>query len=284
MTITAWKYFLGREEGASIEEEAAFYGSLKMRNGTFKSTRSRRFADLDPLVVQHAPVLANERLQILDVAVSAGMSTVELADAFRAAGRAQQVTATDLFIDARLIAIGPRLRVLADRQGWPLQYDLAGIALRPWIRRLDYLTLAVLPLRLAHALAASELGRRIERGQGHAVRLVCRQLTQLPDARLVEQDIFEASQFLARRFHVVRAANILNRNYFEQSRIEIGVRNLVGYLHGPGSILVISRTDDRTRANNASLFKLDQSGLLVPVVRAGKGSEIEETVLQISGS
>lgn len=276
MAITASQYFFGPKPGA--RDEAAFYGSLKMRNGTFKSTRAGRFADLDPQVVRNAPQAPAEGLNILDVAVSGGMSTVELSNAFRAAGRDHRITATDLFVDARIVAMNGHVRVLADARGWPLQYDIAGRALRPWTRRLDYVTLAALPLALARSLSVRRL--RARAGEGRPVRLVCRRLAELRNVSLLEQDLFTRSEALEGRYHVVRAANILNLGYFAREKLELGVRNLLGYLEGPESILVITRTDERSKTNNASIFALDAQGRPGLVQRIGDGSEIEEIVLR----
>ena len=276
MTITARRYFDGV---VSAADEARFYGSLKMRNGTFKSTRSRRFADLDPLILKHAPVLEEGELLILDVAVSGGISTVELAEAFHAAGRECRLTATDLFIEARLLELGGWLTVLTGSDGWLLQYDVAGLAIRPWIRRLDYLTLAVLPSRIARSVIGLPIRERIHAGRGRRVRLVCQRLVEMPGVRLLENDVLRKDKALVEQFHVIRAANILNLSYFTREQLIGGVRNLLSYLQGPGSILVVSRTDEPSHVNNASVFTLDDRRRPVLVERLGTGSEIESLVL-----
>ena len=83
--------------------------------------------------------------QVLDVGASIGRTTIELADFLRSLGASPQVVGTDLFVDAHLVEVAPGVRILTDTLGWPLQYDVAGLAVRAWGRRLDYLTLAVVP-------------------------------------------------------------------------------------------------------------------------------------------
>ncbi|WP_126975666.1 ATP-binding protein [Frigidibacter oleivorans] len=277
--IGARTYFDSEADQLTPRAEAEFYGWLKMRNATFKTTCQNRFRELDAEI---AALVAAERtgpVEVLDVAVSAGTSTLELKEALTAAGLAPRICATDLFLEGRLFDLAPGLTVLTDRSGWPLQYQLGRRAIRPWVRRLDLLTLTA-PLRLAAArMIAPRLGRMVAEGKGRRVTLASRRVADCPDIELIEDDILQPRGAFAGRFDLIRAANILNRNYFPEAQLRGAVRNLAGYLRGPGSLLLVTRTDEATARNDATLFRRTDAGRLAEVRGFGKGSEIRELVL-----
>ena len=159
MTVTARQFFLVERQLADPAAESQFFSKLKMRNGTFKLTQPARFASLEAEIGSRIAERAAHMQQVLDVGVSTGLTTIELADFLRAKGASAEVIGTDLFIQAHLVEITPEFRVLSDNEGWPLQYDLAGRPIRAWVRRLDYLTLMVAP----RLLARSALRRRLRR-------------------------------------------------------------------------------------------------------------------------
>jgi hypothetical protein len=57
------------------EREDLFFHSIELRNGTRKTTRHRRLDDLNALVRKLLPT--QRPLEIMDVAVSSGVSTAE---------------------------------------------------------------------------------------------------------------------------------------------------------------------------------------------------------------
>jgi hypothetical protein len=71
----------------------------------------------------------------------------------------------------------------------------------------------------------------------------------------------------------VRAANVLNRSYFDSAKLRLMVENLMGYARKPGGLIVINRThEDGT--NHGTIFELSANGPRV-VWRIGRGLEIE---------
>ena len=80
--------------------ESQFFSSLKMRNGTFKLTQPSRFAALEAEIGSVIAERAAHVRQVLDVGVSTGLTTIELADFLRAKGASAQVIGTDLFVQA----------------------------------------------------------------------------------------------------------------------------------------------------------------------------------------
>ncbi|PDT52901.1 MULTISPECIES: ATP-binding protein [Sinorhizobium] len=282
MNLSASEFYSSGVDTTDAVLESAFFAKLKMRNGTFKLTQPSRFQELEVAFRPHAQERAGSLREVLDVGVSTGLTTVELARFLSDCGSAASITATDLFIEAHIVELFPWFRVFCDPGGWPLQYDLRGIAIRPWIRRLDYVTLAFIPLMLSRSILQSRLRSRISAGVSTPVRMVTRSLPPNGAIVFVENDIMRQSERFIRRFDMIRAANILNTGYFSADQLHVAIENIQAYLHGPGALLMIARTN-RAGENAATLFELDEEGSFTALERVGGGSEIERLVLDFRG-
>ncbi|NVK12681.1 MAG: ATP-binding protein [Rhodobacteraceae bacterium] len=272
--ISARKYFGLDPRQVSPELEARFYGSLKMRNASFKTTRQNRFLALDAEIARLLAGSLPKHTEMLDVGVSAGVSTVEILAAMQQAGLAPAITATDLYLYGYILDLTEKMTVLTDRRGWPLQYEYRSRIIRPWVRRLDYLTLTA-PLRFAAArILAQRAGRRIAQGEGHRVTLASRPALEAEGISLIEDDILISRAAFRGKFHFIRAANILNLGYFREDQLRTAIGNLHSYLKGPGALLLVVRTAERTSRNDATLFELSDSGALFARQTFGRGSEI----------
>ena len=105
--------------------------------------------------------------------------------------------------------------------------------------------------------------------------------------RQIEDDILAGAP--TETVDVLRAANILNKGYFDEDILEQMVRNLRRRLR-PGGLMIVCNTDynegfdygrmDYGGMNNASLFRLDADGRFVVQARLNAGSEIEGLVLR----
>jgi SAM-dependent methyltransferase len=277
MTLTAKDFFAHHAAEADLALESAFFSGLKMRNGTFKLTRPSRFAGLDTLLGPHVRKRLQQRCAVLDIGASTGLTTIELADSLTGLGATPQIVATDLFLDAHLVDLAPGVHVLADPLGWPLQYGIGGRGIRAWVRRLDYVTLAVLPRLLARALLQDRLRKRIAAGTTQPVRMESRALRGRP-IQLVQSDIFELEPAFERQFDFVRAANLLNLGYFAPERIRQAIAHIRLYCRGAGALLLVVKTVG-TR-HDGSLFEMLPSGQFVVLARIGGGSEIEGLVVE----
>jgi len=248
--------------------EDSFFHSLVLRNGTFKTTWHHRLDDLNAMV---APFLPSGRpLEIMDVAVSSGISTIEWLDFLEGSGIECRMTAGDAVIDAFLVTAGP-LRGLFDRTGHLMQLDVAGRAVRmPPPRRRDRLRFA--PLALA-VKAAAHLGLR-----RRPLKLVSPSLAAHPRIEVVEDDILNDQRW-PRRFDVLRAANILNPCYFSHALLERMLRNLRSRL-APQALLAVCRTTEEGR-NDATLFRLTEDGAFRKLAILNEGSELTELVLSL---
>jgi SAM-dependent methyltransferase len=282
MTLAAKRFFADHAADADLALESAFFSSLKMRNGTFKLTRPSRFAALDE---RFGPLLRSRlggACAVLDIGASTGLTTIELAESLAALGAAPQIVATDLFLEAHLIDLAPGFHVLADPEGWPLQYGVGGVGIRSWVRRLDYVTLAALPRLLARALLQGRLRRCIAAGTTQPVRMASRALRDRP-IQLVQSDIFEPEPAFRGQFDFIRAANILNLCYFAPDRLRLAIAHVRDYCRGPGALLLVVKTGGSQ--HDGTLFELQPSRRFAVLARVGGGSEIERLILetQVSG-
>jgi hypothetical protein len=271
--LSAKEFFDMPIDQCSAELEASFFSRLKMRNGTFKTTRSSRFSDMEERLAQVMRSKADAMHEVLDLAVSSGTTTVELAQFMQKIGLNPRIVATDLYVHGQIVDLGPGFRVLVDASGFPLQYEVFGKPIRSWTRRLDYFTLFAAPLAIARRATHNSVTKAINQRKAKAVTLVTRQ-SMGRAIEFVEQDIFSSKPEFERRFDFIRAANILNIDYFEEALLRQGLANIISYMRSPGSLLLVNRTAEKTNVNNGSLFELQISGYLKEILKIGIGSEI----------
>jgi hypothetical protein len=287
-TPTAFEIFFaahGAEADAhELEErEDLFFHSIELRNGTRKTTRHRRLDDLNALVQKLLP--PQRPLEIMDVAVSSGVSSAEWLIQLERAGIPCRMLAGDAVVHAFLISLGPNLRALSDRTGHIMQLDIKGEAVRmPPPRRRDRIRYLPHMLLMRAATRLFDL-EKLDRPMQHRLGASCRPLTlmspslnRFPQLRAVEDDILVNSDY-SRRFHVLRAANILNLAYFDTATLKRMLRNLRARLL-PGGLLIVCRTND-AEVNNATVFTLQEDGRFTLTARLNDGSEIENLVLDL---
>src|SRR5438093_4137724 len=205
--------------GADQESlERSFFTSIRLKNGTYKTTHGRRLDDLNDLVNRYLP--RGRRLDLMDVGVSSGITTMEWMSSLDSLGIQHHMTAGDLTLRAWLISLGRHLHVLVDHDWYPLQYDVFGHAVSspPWGRERVVYAVPVMLLNfvLATRYAAHEPGMaRITR---QPLTLVSPRLAARKNVEFVEDDITKSAGS-QRRFAAVRAANLLNRGYFDDTTL-----------------------------------------------------------------
>jgi hypothetical protein len=276
MILAATQFFARPAEALPQQVEDAFFSSIKNPNNTFKCTWGGRFDQLDGRLVQAVKTRRLDLQELLDVGVSSGTTTLDLCDALAREGYRPRITGTDYAIHAWIVPLGKGCAALLSADGQLLQADLFGWSLQPWRRRLDYLT----GMWLARPILSRIIGRRAARRlrEGASVRkveLVSPRIRNHGLITMVEDDVLAPRTGFARRFDLVRAANVLNENYFAEADLRKAVDNLRTYLRGPGSLLFIVRTL-ASGEHHGTLFALNDSGALDVVERIGAGSEIEK--------
>ncbi len=289
---SAREMFLAEETedgtGAELaEREFRFYSSISLGNGVTKKTSRGRLRDLDEWLVKYLTPdkKPDKKLQILDLGVSAGMTTVELAELLTGQGFSFHITAADLYIDAYLLIASERESVLLDRDGTPVHYELGGRGIgnsrgKNIIRRIRLSGLdrfaANWLRRYGKRLRTLREPESVGGFAVHPVKLLCRAIRENSHITVIEADVFGGD--IHGEFDLVRAANLLNLAYFPEEKLRLAVKNIKKVL-APGGLLLIARTGmDNT--TNGTLFRLKENGGFEIVERFGSGSELEELALK----
>ena len=193
-------------------------------------------------------------------------------------------------MDACLISLGGRLKVLVDRTGRLLQLDIAGHAVRlPPPRRRDRVRYSPLLLLMSRIARANAPLVRSCCGSGlpacgpflafRPLKLLSPSLAATDRFEAVEDDILRDQRFL-HRFDVLRAANILNHCYFDPETLQKMLANLRERLR-PSGLLIVCRTMPEG-TNHGSVFRLGENGCFSLVAKLNDGSEITDLVLGLA--
>jgi len=255
------------------EREARFFASLRLANGTFKTTADHRMDDLNEFILSRWHDTGFQPREIMDVGVSSGIATAEWLESLSTARFQVRMTATDLALWANIVPLRFGVNVL-EASGHILQYVVFGMPIRPWRRRLDYLTGYALIIALANGIVTALRPR----GDPKKFLLVSTRALRHDAIEWVEDDVLapNPAQFV-QRYDAIRAANILNRGYFSTDQLTRAVANLKERLAGPGSRLIVNRTLSDS-ANHATMFRLNDANRFEAEARLGQGSEIEEII------
>lgn len=279
--VTSAKKFFSANLSWAPRQEARFFSAIRLSNGTFKTTSDHRMDDLNAFIIaqwKHSNFWPTE---ILDLGASSGIASVEWIETLTKAGFGCHLTATDLLLRAKIVHLYPGFDVLEDWSGHILQHMVFGVGIRPWQRRLDYLTGYAFLSWLANLVAAHLRAKNRHLDASTAVLLVSPRARAHPNIAWGEDDVLAPnSEEFVRRFHAIRAANILNRGYFSASQLHRAVLNLKNRLIGPNSILIVNRTRN-DGSNHATLFRLNDSDRFEMQAKFGTGSEIDDVVLGI---
>lgn len=268
--------FLG--DTTDTQREAEFYSSISLPNGVTKRTSHGRLRELDTWLLSHLDFA--KRVDVLDLGISAGVTTVELAEALRANNFDFQITGVDLYIDAFLVLANPRESVLLDRDGNPIHYELAGRGIghglgRNLMRRMQIWGLkrfaANLWRRYRPQFAALKDPEKIGGFMAHPVRLLCRAIAEDPNITVIEADVFAGN--FSGEYDLIRAANLLNLAYFSEDKIRIALTSIKAVLK-PGGLFLAARTDENN-VTGATLFRLNEVANFEVDDRFGAGSELE---------
>jgi chemotaxis methyl-accepting protein methylase len=272
--------------------ETEFFERVVLPNGTIKTTKPHRLDDLNQAALPFLTRLAEDchPLRIMDVGISSGVSTIEWHEQLAAEHISCDLTGTDLTVYASLMSLTRHLGVLVDRNRNFLHLDAFGHGASPTASGLRGIFAGMVR---GVFRAAMKIDRRLpplrgnvgESAKGHLltcepVTLLTRKFPQRDSVRVIEEDLLAPERPEYRQaFHVVRAANVLNRIYFNEATLTRIADKLKQRLK-PGGLLIVCRTTS-DGANHASIFEcIDESRLRV-AHRLGGGSEIEDLLVAV---
>jgi len=285
---TANQMYFGQlpDEPAHVEAlEVVFFKSVGLPNGTWKTTSHRRLDDLNALVLPHLP--SRRPLEVMDVACSSAVSSVEWLESLQNAGVDCRMIAGDASVNAFVLSIGRNLHALVDRHGRTMQYEIGGVGLEVPLRKrkmprygLQVLFIKALAKMLGPTLSDPQGAARGEKWgiRWRPVQLVSPSIRRRSHIEVVEDDILVNKSYV-RCFDVVRAANILNLLYFDRPTLVAMLMNLRERLRDGGRLVVCRTLNDNV--NHGTVFGLDADRNLRVLARLNDGSEIESIALAL---
>jgi hypothetical protein len=269
-----------------IEEE--FFAGLRLRNGVYKTTTAHRFDTTFPLLIDSLSKLSKPTIHVLDVACSSGISTLELHTALLASGISCVTVGTDTLLSAKLVRCSDGSALLFDGASQVLQAEVGNWAVSwVWPPQKRYFLFA--PIRLAHAWWL--MNRRVEKFRAALrgpvatmevsdVSLLTRAVGDAGEVHFREEDLLDPPR-APETFDLIRAANILNLNYFEPVQLRLMLEKLAERLRVGGFLFVVRELDN---INRGGLYRREGRRLrLVDVINGG--TEIAQLVeaVEIAG-
>lgn len=280
--ILASKFLSLLPEEVTPQAEEEFFTSLKLRNGTYKTTFQNRFSDINlelRRMVESGDVNVDN---ILDIGISSGSSTLELYQELGPMASKSKITGTDLMPEAYLVNVLPCCFALVDSTGYPLRYDIFNWSMKPWVVSSDYRNGFFIIRKCANIALGYRAGMMIARPGSRRVQkveLITPILRNHANVIVKKDDITKYNITLDGMFNFVRAANVLNRGYFTEATLMGAVDNIIRYLAKPRATLLVARTHG-DGVNHGTLFEIGQNAECVVKKRFGRGSEVEEIILE----
>jgi len=241
--------------------ESGFFQRIILANGCCKTTVTHRLDDLNAFVLPYLKQLAHRPLNVMDVAVSSGISTQEWYDQLSAEGIEAKVVGIDSTINVWHIP-GRIIDVLLDRDMNVIALGLLGVGV-------GYERLRTMRAWGLNCIISVFLKFGVTM---HPLKLLSKAVTSVS---VFEGDIEKDMDSGAEQFDVIRAANILNLGYFSESRLRNMINTLSRRLRAGGLLVVCRTLHDGT--NHASLFRLGVDGF-TKLDRLGNASEIDHII------
>jgi hypothetical protein len=252
---------------AHRDAEHRLFSRVRLPTGVLKTTEPQRLDDVNQLVLPLLP--SDGMLELMDVAASTGITSLDWSEELTAAGIEHHLVCGDSHIEAEWLPLPGVGDVLLDCDRQELLFlELFGRA----VDQSGGSKKSALAVRAMRVIVW--VGRHL-RLPFRRVDLVSPTVRACSTVSVIQDDIFVRRPELHARFHALRAANILNRAYFDDEQLRAGIASLRERLR-PGGLLILCRThDDGT--NHGSIVQATDEGWIV-AARIGEGSEIENLI------
>ena len=209
---------------------------VKTPDAPIKQTMTGRFQGLDYFL--SGLLCKSRQYAVHDVAVSNGVTSMELYNVLAKAGFTFSMTISDRYSVLRLYKV-LGIPLMCNQQGEFIYANLAGIACMPDLSWLFFFS------KGAGLILRSVLRAKLWAGlafSSEEVSLVYREVRSMVDEgkiSYINYDVFTTE--LLDLFDVVRCMNLLNKDYFSPEQISCAIRNMSRSLREEG-ILQIGRT------------------------------------------
>ena len=244
------------------------FQDINLNNDTYKTTYSGRFHDVDRHAIANH-LSAQSHIALHDIAVSSGVTSLELFEQLRTPSRNLEFYISDRY--SRCYAKKGFATHIYDAHQNHLQSYFLGLVADRKAPAKAFLS------RVLYTVLAPFIPQSVEGDPDlQQVLLYHVDVVQnIHSGRLKEIDYDVLSTSLSDKFTYVRAMNILNRQYFSEQLLSKAIRNIATSMK-EDAILQVGRTHDGI--NDVSFFR-KQGPLLRWVEDINAGSEIKEIIL-----
>ena len=244
------------------------YTAIHLSNRTTKESKWDRFVDIDPFTADLLEGFDNPWIH--DVGVSSGTTSLALYALLQERGLDCHYTISDKFSLCYYNTEGLATRIYDSEKNLLCGY-FGPIFADSESSSLFFLT-RWLFRRLSSEKKSSEL---------HESLLYHPKILELIDSKKItheDYDVFSCP--LPKRYSYIRCMNLLNKNYFSDEQIRLGITNLINSLDVRG-VLQIGRTVEG--ANQVSFLRKTESSV-EEISHFNGGSEILSTICSIGTS
>ena len=245
--------------------------------GVWKRTGSARLENTLRVIDDYLRREPRESVNVLDLGASDGTTTIELVERLR---KTYRVTAwlADKYLWLDRFERG-RVVEYRTTDGAPVMVRRGRLALRlPRSEHRWHL--------LANLLASLYMRYRPAMHPAGRISLMQPRINEYPDIHVIELDALRRNEELVGKMDVIRASNVLHREYFDERQIATAVGNLHDYLRD-GGCMVISRNVDRGAQDRGaqeiecgSLWRKTPQGFVLES-EFGGGSDIRSLVTSL---
>ncbi len=257
-----------------IRDETLFFNAitqLKMKNGIYKKTNAKRFNDVDDALV--TLLLQNKKqYAVHDVAVSDGITSVDLMNTFKQKGIDVKLTISDKFakVYSRHKWYGS---IVKDGDGNVLYADFFGIQAFSGTS-----VKFILSKLLGYLFPATS---PIVSTDKEIFMLNPKTMEAIENGEMTFQyvDVFVEAP-AGKKYDVVRCMNVLNYKVFPDEAIASALKHLIASV-AEGGYFIIGRTEDNTAVNNVTFLQKTNNEMRV-VKEINKGSEVKFLINNIA--
>ncbi len=251
------------------------FSYFRLYNKTFRTTETNRLDDINVLANEYIP--ETRPLQILDLAISSGITSIEWKDMLDEAGINNNYLATDATIYGTRAELGSVTflfeEIVDKNRQYLLQVDLFGYA---------FPNASGSRWRNAVCRIISWITRPfiIKGSKVYIIDPAVRKKSESDNTFSLEQiNLFELSKKIsAPSFNVVRATNILNKAYFDDDKINIALSGIKDVMVQNG-LFIVARTH-MNGSNHGAYYQLIDN-VFQCVGTIGEGSEIHNLISSI---
>jgi len=258
--------------------EDRFFRGICLPNGTYKTTGTNRLHEIDDALCRFLKDTRKD-LEILDVGVSSGVTSLELVETMTQQGFKPRLTAVDITIHAFLSRLPGGIDVLCESKGHILQIACPLFVKGRPHQPFSSLLRAILQSGIVILEALMKMGV-FRCTDTKPVMLVSPRLLDKPEITIAEHDLNDDKPEWHGQFDVVRAANILNEAYFGRPVLKKMLGYLCSYVR-PNGFLVLVQTLESDNSNHGTIFTLSADGKFSIACRIGDGHGLESLAHEV---